>query len=69
MLASWLDVQPDWLRFGTETPRGDSSLPSEDFGLLKDLQLLDETHKLLVREMVVILLGANENRQGNKKGG
>lgn len=65
-LALWLDVSPHWLRFGE--PEGRLSRPQAplrqeaasyrlDHGWLdKKFELLNESHKRMVIEMVIALL-------------
>lgn len=63
VLARWLAVNPEWLRFGdlhySKPPvRG---FGTEDQVLLQDLALLDEAGKMAVRELVAILLKAQKS--------
>lgn len=64
-LALWLDVSPHWLRFGE--PEGRSSRPLAplrqeaasyrlDHGWPKKFELLNESHKRMVIELVIALL-------------
>lgn len=60
-LADWLMVPIDWLRFGTDASRKEVPNPaahasSVDLKLIADMQLLDEPHRQIVREVVRILI-------------
>jgi len=60
-LADWLMVPIDWLRFGGEAghhevPNPAANASSLDIKLIADMQLLDEHHKQIVREVVRILI-------------
>jgi len=60
-LADWLMVPIDWLRFGADASRKEVPNPaaqanSVDLKLIADMQLLDEPHRKIVREMVRILI-------------
>lgn len=60
-LADWLMVPIDWLRFGVddarhEVPNPISNANSVDLKLIADMQLLDEAHQQIVREVVRILI-------------
>jgi transcriptional regulator with XRE-family HTH domain len=60
-LADWLMVPIDWLRFGTdgsrkEVPNPVANANSADLKLIADMQLLDEPHRQIVREVARILI-------------
>jgi transcriptional regulator with XRE-family HTH domain len=66
MIAQWLGVPADWLRFGgSETPgaqaEGSASprFESADVKLIADLQRLDEHHRQLAREFIRMLVRMN----------
>lgn len=63
VLAEWLDVAPQWLRFGEgvreerHLTRQESSLYRADYPmLLRKFDLLNDTHRKMVFEMVLALL-------------
>ena len=64
MIAQWLGVPADWLRFGSANsgaPTGDvASAParfeSADVKLIADLQRLDEHHREIAREFIRMLV-------------
>lgn len=65
-LADWLMVPIDWLRFGNDAARRDVPDPLThanpvDVKLIADLQLLDEPHRQIVREVVRILIHNTRN--------
>ena len=65
-LADWLMVPIDWLRFGNDAARQDvpdplSNANSVDMKLIADMQLLDEPHRQIVREVVRILIRSTRN--------
>jgi hypothetical protein len=68
LLAQWLGVQTEWLRFGGEeiTPNADidpvSRLASADVKLIADLHQLDERQQFIVREMIRALLRINRTK-------
>lgn len=67
-LADWLMVPIDWLRFGADVMRKEVPNPaaqanSGDLKLIADMQLLDEPHRQIVREVVRILI--RTTRSGN----
>src|SRR6478672_291707 len=78
VLASWLDVPADWLRFGTviePTPLAAQTCASEVTGLLarmtsdevslvEDLHVLEHDERHIVREMILLFL----KRQNQAKG-
>ncbi|MEN3275186.1 MAG: hypothetical protein V7631_976 [Massilia sp.] len=65
MIAQWLGVPADWLRFGgPETPgeqgeQGGARFESADVKLIADLQRLDEHHRQLAREFIRMLVRIN----------
>jgi transcriptional regulator with XRE-family HTH domain len=67
MIAHWLGVPADWLRFGGAdevAPNGDGAaggarFESADVKLIADLQRLDEHHKQLAREFIRMLVRMN----------
>ncbi|MGZ5199761.1 MAG: hypothetical protein ACXWC4_08315 [Telluria sp.] len=69
MLAQWLGVPADWLRFGGETDlaNGDAAnasarFESADVKLIADLQRLDEHHRQLAREFIRMLVRVNHQK-------
>ena len=66
MIAQWLGVPADWLRFGGAEPAGDqidgnasARFESADVKLIADLQRLDEHHRQLAREFIRMLVRMN----------
>src|SRR5689334_22426302 len=67
MIAQWLGVPADWLRFGGsenapvngETADASARFESADVKLIADLQRLDEHHKQLAREFIRMLVPMN----------
>jgi transcriptional regulator with XRE-family HTH domain len=66
MIAQWLGVPADWLRFGgADAPgaQGEGSasarFESADVKLIADLQRLDEHHRQLAREFIRMLVRLN----------
>ena len=66
MIAQWLGVPADWLRFGgPEAPgaqadgSGGARFESADVKLIADLQRLDEHHRQLAREFIRMLVRMN----------
>ncbi|QNA87364.1 hypothetical protein G4G28_00775 [Massilia sp. Dwa41.01b] len=66
MIAQWLGVPADWLRFGgPENPGaqadsgGGARFESADVKLIADLQRLDEHHRQLAREFIRMLVRVN----------
>ncbi len=56
LLANWLHVSADWLRFGGKLePREPSHFGKQDLILLSAFALLNGPQKKLVREMFEIL--------------
>jgi hypothetical protein len=69
-LADWLMVPIDWLRFGGdvgrhEVPNPAANASSIDIKLMADMQLLDEEHKQIVREVVRILIRITRSKSDN----
>ena len=65
MIAQWLGVPADWLRFGggEQAPEGggegagaNARFESADVKLIADLQRLDEHHRQLAREFIRMLV-------------
>ncbi|GAB3458775.1 hypothetical protein GCM10027321_15010 [Massilia terrae] len=70
MLAQWLGVPADWLRFGgdTDPATGEASntsarFESADVKLIADLQRLDDHHREMAREFIRMLVRMNHQRQ------
>lgn len=67
MLAHWLGVPAEWLRFGGNAEPGaangdaaaHSRFESADVKLIADLQRLDEHHRQLAREFIRMLVRMN----------
>lgn len=66
MIAQWLGVPADWLRFGgADTPdaqvdgSASARFESADVKLIADLQRLDEHHRQLAREFIRMLVRMN----------
>lgn len=67
MIAQWLGVPAEWLRFGGpdsveshgEPVNGFSRFESADVKLIADLQLLDEHHRKIAREFIRMLVRMN----------
>jgi transcriptional regulator with XRE-family HTH domain len=66
MIAQWLGVPADWLRFGgaeSPSPQGEGGasarFESADVKLIADLQRLDEHHRQLAREFIRMLVRMN----------
>jgi len=68
MIAQWLGVPADWLRFGgTEQAAGTEAgggarFESADVKLIADLQRLDEHHRQLAREFIRMLVRMNHQK-------
>jgi hypothetical protein len=64
MLAKWLGVPAEWLRFGggehpaagADATNGNTRFESADMKLIADLQRLDEHHQQLAREFIRLLV-------------
>jgi transcriptional regulator with XRE-family HTH domain len=67
MIAHWLGVPADWLRFGgrecgvngAETHGALARFESADVKLIADLQRLDDHHRQIAREFIRMLVRAN----------
>ena len=67
MIAQWLGVPAEWLRFGGadgnspsgDTTSGASRFESADVKLIADLQRLDEHHRQIAREFIRMLVRIN----------
>ena len=66
MIAQWLGVPADWLRFGGPENPGETGenaagarFESADVKLIADLQRLDEHHRQLAREFIRMLVRIN----------
>ncbi|WP_305823922.1 hypothetical protein [Massilia brevitalea] len=66
MIAQWLGVPADWLRFGGSESPGEAvetgnaaRFESADVKLIADLQRLDEHHRQLAREFIRMLVRVN----------
>ncbi|HEX8403480.1 MAG TPA: hypothetical protein VF670_02610 [Duganella sp.] len=67
MIAQWLGVPAEWLRFGgaeADSPAADGSngvsrFESADVKLIADLQRLDEHHRQIAREFIRMLVRVN----------
>lgn len=78
VLASWLDVPADWLRFGTmaESPHASSQdqdseviallsrMTRDEVALVEDLHVLEHDERHIVREMILLFL----KKQGQVNG-
>lgn len=70
MIAQWLGVPADWLRFGGPEAPGEAveagnaaRFESADVKLIADLQRLDEHHRQLAREFIRMLVRVNRQPQ------
>jgi transcriptional regulator with XRE-family HTH domain len=71
MIAQWLGVPADWLRFGGTDNAGAlaegtspvSRFESADVKLIADLQRLDEHHRHIAREFIRMLVRMNSQKQ------
>lgn len=73
MIAQWLGVPADWLRFGgnehaagAENGNGAARFESADVKLIADLQRLDEHHRQLAREFIRMLVRMNHQKPDGK---
>jgi transcriptional regulator with XRE-family HTH domain len=73
MIAQWLGVPADWLRFGGnehaaggENGHGAARFESADVKLIADLQRLDEHHRQLAREFIRMLVRMNHHKADGK---
>lgn len=59
LLAAWLQVRPDWLRYNSHAVQLDATVDEkvrlEQISLLRDIALLNEDQKVLVAGLVNIL--------------
>lgn len=70
ILADWLAVSPQWLRFGGTQDQGISRTSTKGrvqgqasiSSILGDYQRLSEANQFIVREMIVVLLKAERKR-------
>ena len=69
MIAQWLGVPADWLRFGGaesaangEGANGSARFESADVKLIADLQRLDDHHRQLAREFIRMLVRLNHQK-------
>lgn len=69
MIAQWLGVPADWLRFGgaeqaasSDAVNGGARFESADVKLIADLQRLDEHHRQLAREFIRMLVRMNHQK-------
>ena len=74
MIAQWLGVPADWLRFGGaegepaangngEAHNGQARFDSADVKLVADLQRLDEHHRQIAREFIRMLVRVNHQQK------
>ena len=74
MIAQWLGVPADWLRFGGADTAGAGNdggnaaarFESADVKLIADLQRLDEHHRQLAREFIRMLVRMNHPKPEQK---
>ena len=74
MIAQWLGVPADWLRFGSgEQTAGNEAggnsaarFESADVKLIADLQRLDEHHRQLAREFIRMLVRMHHQKTDQK---
>ena len=70
MIAHWLGVPAEWLRFGGAESAADhgegtnpvSRFESSDVKLIADLQRLDEHHRQIAREFIRMLVRMNSQK-------
>jgi transcriptional regulator with XRE-family HTH domain len=69
MIAQWLGVPADWLRFGGvsaaqdgESGNASARFESADVKLIAELQRLDEHHRQLAREFIRMLVRMNHQK-------
>jgi transcriptional regulator with XRE-family HTH domain len=76
MIAQWLGVPADWLRFGgaehatnghDTNGNGSARFESADVKLIADLQRLDEHHRQLAREFIRMLVRVNHQKPEQQK--
>jgi len=68
LLAAWLGVSTEWLRFGDDKHAGTHIIESDrayynspDIELISNINLLNAEHKQVVRELVLTLLRLEKN--------
>jgi len=74
MIAQWLGVPADWLRFGSGEQaasaeaggNGGARFESADVKLIADLQRLDEHHRQLAREFIRMLVRMHHQKTDQK---
>lgn len=68
VLADWLGVSVQWLRFGIEdgvqrqSGKTESLAKAADRSILADYQRLTEMHRSVIKEMITVLLKAEQKR-------
>lgn len=70
LLANWLGVSAEWLRFGDSAKANNlrqetAAYQMDDLGIAKDVLLLTDGHKQAVRALVDALLKAERDIAGN----
>lgn len=73
VLASWLDVPADWLRFGTviePSPEQNSEVAAllsrmtrDEVSLVEDLHVLEHDERHIVREMILLFIRKQSQRK------
>lgn len=73
VLASWLDVPADWLRFGTviePSPEQNSEVAAllsrmtrDEVSLVEDLHVLEHDERHIVREMILLFIRKQNQRE------
>jgi hypothetical protein len=75
ILANWLGVTAEWLRYGSEHQHGDDApkagetgdcperFPSADVKLLSDLSRLDKHYQMIAREIIRMLVRINHSKE------
>nr|WP_217344553.1 hypothetical protein [Noviherbaspirillum sp. L7-7A]MBV0878714.1 hypothetical protein [Noviherbaspirillum sp. L7-7A] len=78
VLASWLDVPADWLRFGTVAEASHAStsdqntevtallarMTRDEVSLVEDLHVLEHDERHIVREMILLFLRKQNQAKG-----
>jgi hypothetical protein len=67
MMASWLGVSTEWLRFGgargaASAAAGTPHVDSVDLRLIADLHRLDDHHRAIAREFIRVLVRASQQK-------
>lgn len=70
ILAQWLGVPAEWLRFGTDSAKqtgekGERSgvrIDPRDLAVLENLRRLDDKHRHIVQTVIRLLVHANEQK-------